>query len=422
MIQKFLDKLRDAEWVPHKGQLEYLFSNARFRVLACGRRWGKTDAAAAAMAFHVFSGRRTRQIAIAPTLTQAKIVFERVCWMLAAAGILFTPTMTPHPLIRVYEDSNNKRSSVLHVLDARSGHEADHLRGVGADHVLLDEAAYLSESLVMNIAMPMLAASNGRMTLISTPRGRNIFYRLFLRGQNEEPDFWSRHAPSIENPQVSREYLKLQQELMTDRAYATEYQSEFLESNSSVFAYDDIEACLDAPLVNGTLIAGVDWGRYTDNTAVALIRVRENRAELIDIRAWTGQKFSIQVEKVIEMVKHAKFVYSDATGIGLGPTETLQSALRNSIVEPVQFTSQSKAAMIENLQALVEKRRIRLLGDTDLIRELETFEASQGESNIKYSAPHNMHDDRVCALALACFGMSRSQTTRIFSKERRNIT
>lgn len=422
MIHKFLNKLSEANWVPHKGQLEYLYSQARFRVLACGRRWGKTDAAAAAMAFHVFNGNRTRQIAIAPTLTQAKIVFERVCWMLAAAGVVFTSTMSPHPLIRVFEDANNKKSSVLHILDARSGHEADHLRGVGADHVLLDEAAYLSESLVMNIAMPMLAASNGRMTLISTPRGRNLFYRLFLRGQNGEPDFWSRHAPSTENPQVSSEYLKLQKELMTDRAFLTEYEAEFLETNSSVFGYDDIEACLDAPLVNGTLIAGVDWGRYTDNTAVALIRTREHRAELIDIKAWTGQKFSIQVDKVIEMVKDAKIVFSDATGIGMGPTEALQSTLRNSIVEGIQFNTQSKAAMIENLQSLIEKRRIRLLGDTDLIRELETFEATQGETNLKYSAPNNMFDDRVCALALACSGIGRSQAIRIISKERRNLT
>ncbi|MER3461677.1 MAG: hypothetical protein C4342_01190, partial [Armatimonadota bacterium] len=82
MSKQFFRRLAKAGWVPHPGQRAYLDSQARFRVLACGRRWGKTDASAADMARRVFLSRRSRQIAIAPTLAQARIVFERMKWML----------------------------------------------------------------------------------------------------------------------------------------------------------------------------------------------------------------------------------------------------------------------------------------------------------------------------------------------------
>ncbi len=421
MLQRFLDKLKQANWEPHSGQIAYLVNQARFRVLACGRRWGKTDAAAAAIAFNVIEGKRTKQVAIAPTLTQAKIVFERVCWMLTVAGVVFTATMTPHPSLRVFENPDSKKSGVIHILDARSGHEADNLRGIGADHVLLDEAAYLSQSVIMEIAMPMLAATNGRMTLISTPRGRNLFYRLFLRGETNDPEFWSYCAPSEENPQVSPHYLDLQKEILPERIYKTEYEAQFLATAESVFDYEDIEACLDAPLVNGTLVAGIDWGRYNDNTAIVLLRHHENHAEVVDVKAFTGLKFSTQLDKVIEIVKGARFIFCDSTGIGIKPTEDLAAALKNCYVEGIQFTQKTKAAIVEQLQSLIEKHRIRIPGDPELLRELENFEADAYENGIRYGAPGGLKDDRVIALGLACLGVGRGTAARIMTKERRII-
>ncbi|MCH8273325.1 MAG: hypothetical protein IH851_00850 [Armatimonadetes bacterium] len=203
MADDFVKRLRKAGWTPHEGQRAYLRCQARFRVLACGRRWGKTDAAAAEMTHRITTRATSRQLAIAPTLAQVRIVFERMKWMLATAGVAFTAVTTPHPIIRVHE-GGVKKAAIIHVLDARSGHEAKNLRGRGADHVLIDEAAFVPESLITEVAMPMLAASNGRMTLISTPRGRNHFYRFFRMGESKEHGFWSRRSPSIENPLVSK--------------------------------------------------------------------------------------------------------------------------------------------------------------------------------------------------------------------------
>ncbi len=130
-MSDFLRKLAECGWIPHPGQSAYLENRSRFRVLACGRRWGKTDAAAAEMARRIVDSDESKQLAIAPTLAQAKIVFNRICSMLTMAGVVFATIQSPHPAIRVHE-GGNKKARIIHVLDARSGHEAKNLRGEGA--------------------------------------------------------------------------------------------------------------------------------------------------------------------------------------------------------------------------------------------------------------------------------------------------
>ncbi|MCL6624853.1 MAG: hypothetical protein K6T17_09600, partial [Fimbriimonadales bacterium] len=59
----FWQRLEKAGWRPHGGQRAYLESGARFRVLACGRRWGKTDAASADIVRRIYEERTSRQLA-----------------------------------------------------------------------------------------------------------------------------------------------------------------------------------------------------------------------------------------------------------------------------------------------------------------------------------------------------------------------
>lgn len=421
MLSQLLDRLSDAGWVPHGGQLEYLQSDAKFRVLACGRRWGKTDASAADMAIRIASRARSVQLAIAPTLAQAKIVLERAQWMLAALGILFSATTSPHPTIKVRE-TRKRDSCVLHVLDARSGLEAKNLRGAGADHVLIDEAAFAPESLITEVAMPMLAASDGRMTLISTPRGRNHFYRLYLRGAAGDKGFWSRQSPSIENPLVSKEYLALQKELLSERAFKTEYEAEFIDSQSAVFAVDAIDECLMAQEVAfGPVYLGVDWARYRDFVAVVAVRGNRMRSEVVRVERWMGARWMHSVERVVAIAKEvgAETIACDNTGAGSMPTEELTRMARGLRIVSVDFTMKSKAAIIEHLGMLIEHGRIRLPSDPALITELENYEAHVGEGgNVKYSAASGFHDDLVCALALACNELGHGGGLGIRSRKR----
>ncbi len=410
-------KLESAGWKPHEGQRAYLENGARFRVLACGRRWGKTDAGSADIIRRICEEEKSRQLAIAPTLEQVRLVFERVKWMLAVVGVAFTAVHTPHPTIRVHEGGHRK-GSVIHILDARSGHEAKYLRGWGADHILIDEAGFVPESLITEVAMPMLATTDGRMTLISTPRGRNHFYRFFLMGLRGENGFWSRQSPSWENPLVSKEYLRLQREILTERAFRTEYGAEFLDSVSSVFSRESLEAGLEAPgVASGPVILGVDWARYRDFTAVACVCGTRQRAEVRWVRQWSGARWLESVHRVAEMALEARAgrVVCDSTGVGDAVTEELRTLIPSIGVESFVFTPRSKVELMEGLAWLLENGRLRLPPETALLRQLEHFEATSDERGIRYISGSGFGDDLVCALALACWGLTSASSLTILS-------
>jgi len=417
-MKSFLQKLAVAGWEPHRGQREYLSSKARFRVLACGRRWGKTDAAAAEIAGRIATRDTGKQIAIAPTLSQAMIVFDRVKWMLAAAGVIYTSTITPYPSIKV-ADSDGGR--IVHILDARSGHEAKNLRGQGADHILMDEAAFMPESLITETVMPMLAASGGRMTLISTPFGRNHFYRLFQMGELGENEFWSRTGASSENPIVDNAFLEIQRKLLTDQGFRTEYLAEFLDSTSTVFGYDYIQGALAAPIVDtGFAAVGVDWARHRDYSAAVAVRGTGLQAEVFDVGTWKGMSWSEIVDRVAAFSKQvgANHISCDATGVGDSVTENLAESLRSVRIDRVVFTTRSKGQMIRELVWMIEKGRLRLPSDVPLLRELESYEVTYSETSPKYAAATG-HDDRVCALALACSILPKGGSVTIQGRERR---
>jgi phage FluMu gp28-like protein len=340
--------------------------------------------------------------------------------MLAVVGVVFSAVHTPHPTIRVYE-GGNRRGSVIHVMDARSGHEAKYLRGWGADHVLIDEAAFVPESLITEVAMPMLATTDGRMTLISTPRGRNHFYRFFLMGVRGEKGFWSRQSPSWENPLVSREYLRLQREILTERAFRTEYGAEFLDSVSSVFSSEALDQALRAPEVSsGAVVLGVDWARYRDYTALACVCGTRQRAEVKWVRQWSGARWLESVHRVAELAVEAKAsrVVCDTTGVGDAVTEELRGLIPSIAVEGFVFTRRSKVELVEGLAWLLEHGRLRLPSDTSLLRQLEHFEAMQDERGVRYAGGSGFGDDLVCALALACWGLSSPSPLTILSLPR----
>lgn len=84
----------------------------------------------------------------------------------------------------------------------------------------VDEAAYLPESILYEVLMPILADTWGRLALVSTPRARNYFYRLYHEGQSGSGRGWSLRSPSWTNPTLSPATLRMQAQLMTARQYA----------------------------------------------------------------------------------------------------------------------------------------------------------------------------------------------------------
>ncbi len=102
---------------------------------------------------------------------------------------------------------------------------------------------------------------------------------------------------------------------------------------------------------------------------------------------------------------HRPPVYTDSTGAGEPVYEFLLRA--GVCARAYPFTQRSKAALVDSLAILFEKKRIVLPEAViwpEAIDELEAFEYSVSDAgNVKTSAPPGIHDELVMALALATF-------------------
>ncbi len=408
-MDSFLSRIA-AVWLPHEGQRDFLTCPAKIRVLACGRRWGKTDACAASIVAELLCDSVTRHLILAPTLDQAKLLFDRVLELIGKLGLAeeCKAKVTPYPQL----------SFQGHRVSARSGHVGRLLRGNEATHVLVDEAAFVPESLIAEVAMPMLATNNGRLTLISTPNGLNHFWKFFKMGEAGEHGVWSRSAPSAESPYVSPEFLRVQREVISERAFDIEYEAKFVDAAGQVFSVPAIESCI-VPLIEpeeAPIFIGVDWGRYEDYTAVAVVQGSQKGAQLLHVDQFRRADWPAMVERVADIVTRypGARVLGDGTGAGDVVTDMLRSRLRGFSVGNFTFTSSKKQELIERLRSLIERGAVRFAPDPELIRQLKHFEASVSPSGRQQlNARSGYHDDLVIAMALACRQLPKGNVSTI---------
>lgn len=394
-------------WTPHPAQREWMLDTHPVKVAACGRRWGKTESLAIETAALALLSPGIRQVIVAPTLDQASILFERTLELLQAwaeaTGSKLQARSTPYPRVRVNDGEITARSAYR---QARS------LRGRSAHRIVVDEAAYLTEEVIPQVLMPMLADTEGQLVLLSTPFGRNHFWHWYQRGQSGEV-CRSFRFPTSSNPRISPNFLQMQRQLLTERQFAIEYEAQFVDDAGAVFPQAVIEACIqpslsDAQPEPAPTIAGLDWGRYRDFTALVVLREYGGQLQAVHVERLPGTSWQVQVDRLVQRLEAwwVRTVCCDATGAGDPLAEILQertSEQRTGIrVEPVVFTASTKRIMLESLALAMERGRVAIPAHPDLLRELHAFTASRtAHGNIRLQAQGSEHDDLVTALALA---------------------
>ncbi|MDW8105427.1 MAG: terminase family protein, partial [Armatimonadota bacterium] len=391
-------------WTPHPAQREWMLDTHPVKVAACGRRWGKTESLAVETAALALLYPGLRQVIVAPTLDQARILFERTLELLQAwaeaTGGKIQSRLTPYPRVYVHEGEITARSAYR---QARS------LRGRSAHRIVVDEAAYLTEEVVPQVLMPMLADNEGQLVLLSTPFGRNHFWQWFLRGQ--EGDLCrSFRFPTSTNPRISAQFLQMQRQLLTERQFAIEYEAQFVDDAGAVFPQTVIEACIqhgltDAQPAAAPSVAGLDWGRYRDFTALVVLREAEGRWQAVCVERLPQTGWQIQLERIVQRLSAwgVRAACCDATGVGDPLVELLQERLGakgiGTRLEPIVFTASSKRSLVESLALAMEQGRLAIPPHPDLLRELHAFTAIHTASgHVRLQAQGSEHDDLVTAL------------------------
>src|SRR6202521_4685816 len=156
-------------------QWEVFNCDKRFRVLAAGRRFGKTYLAATELCRAAWV--QDRKIwYVAPTYKQAKRIMWRPLKELTRAYWASRPNETD---LRIELISGG-------TIALRGADNYDSLRGEGLDFVVLDEYASMAPEAWSEVLRPALSDRLGGALFIGTPKKHNHFYKLFQAGREQE--------------------------------------------------------------------------------------------------------------------------------------------------------------------------------------------------------------------------------------------
>jgi phage terminase large subunit len=209
----------------HDLQYRIYLDKTRFIVLAAGRRFGKTVLSIVKIIDVASSIPNARVWYIAPTYRQA----ETIAWKMLIQLI-------PKELIA-------KKNEVKLEIILRNGSEIalkgaeneDGLVGSGLHYVILDEYALFKPHVWEQIVRPMLSDTQGGAMFISTPRGKNQFWELWMRGERGESNYASYRCKTEDNPFIPRSEVKDAKDQLNERYFRQEYEASFEDYTGLVY-------------------------------------------------------------------------------------------------------------------------------------------------------------------------------------------
>jgi hypothetical protein len=380
----------------HRAQKIIVDSPARFKVVACGRRFGKTMIAVDMICEALLAGKAAGYFA--PTYRMASEAWREIRRVML-------------PLTK-YVSERDWRLEVFTggvfecwSLAQEAGETA---RGRSYDLAVMDEAALLDSADVWHGAIrPTLTDRRGAALFASTPRGRNWFWELYRRGlSGEYPDWESWRLTTLENPHIDAEEVRGARYEMPERFFRQEYLAEFLDDGGAVFR-NILAVCRgerEAATGGERYVFGVDWGKDRDFTCIS---VMTGTGRQVWLERFNQIGWSLQRGRLATLCARYQpsIILAEENSIGSVNIEALQS--EGLPVRGFLTTSKSKAPLIENLALAMEREDVTLLDDDILKGELGAYEMKRLKLGWAYSAPSGGHDDTVMATALSLWASQR---------------
>lgn len=395
---------------------------ARFSFLAWGSKAGKTTSGILRSAALLWGTREKIYRWIAPYHRQSMIAERRLRRALpekhfkwrASERMLIGPKGT--------------------ILTFHSGDRPDTIPGEDVDGVILDEAARLKEDVFEN-SLSTILATNGWMIAISTPAGRNWFWRHCKMGMKGEGSHFFRHFPSYVNPIFnSPEGIKNLEETkasLPEFVFRQIVLAEFVAETSSVFP--SLEPCatphlpLNGPIPGEAYVIAVDIGQLVDYTVATVWDVRD--ASLVSWWRIRGMDYPEQQRNLAALSRfwNGAPVLVERNSPGLPVVQNLAAAGVKALRGPdrkigFQMTGGTKPALVHSWSMALRNREPILpmreplmrggVGWRALYEEHENYEYTITKAgNWTFSAPggENDHDDVVMSCLLGWWAISKNQ-------------
>lgn len=366
-------------------QLDAIFCPERYALIEASTKAGKTVGCLAWIIEETLKGKANQNFWwVAPVYEQAKIAFRRLKHNLTAS--IFKVNETELSLTF----ANGAR------IVCKSGEKADNLYGEDVFAAVVDEASRMREDSWFALRTT-LTATKAPVRIIGNVKGRkNWFYKLARKAENGAANMHYQKITAhdaIKAGVLDTDEIEDARQTLPEDVFNELYLAIPTEDGSNPFGYSAIQQCIGPMSKLAPVKYGVDLAKSVDWTVIIGMDVNNVvcRFERFQ-KPWRDTLTAIRnaVGKIPCLV--------DSTGVGDPILEELQATGKN--YEGFKFTSQSKQQIMEGLAVAIQQRGIHY-PDGVIPSELESFEYEYTRTGVRYSALEGMHDDTVCALALA---------------------
>lgn len=360
----------------------------RFRVLRCGRRFGKTTLEVEEIKGFAIS-RPSRICYIANNYQQARdIAWEMLKKELQGAVI---ETNEARLEIKVRTVKGGESYIVL-----RGWESIENLRGQAFDFLVLDEVAQMRNFWVnwREVLRPTLTDRKGQAMFSSTPKGFNHFYDL-CNQELLDKDFKTFYFTSFDNPLLPVDELDKAQQTLPQEVFEQEYRASFQKTQGLVYKEFSRERHLYEELPHGsfTKYAGIDFG-YRNPAAVLTIYVTGEMVYVED-EWYKREKTDVMLAEYAKL-QNFRAVFPDPEN----QNGIAELRARGVNVREVKKGKGSVEGGIQSIREMLMRRTVMINKRcVNLISELETYSLEDADNDRNESEkPIKAHDHACDAL------------------------
>lgn len=363
---------------PHEAQRTILSQKKRFNVLCCGRRFGKSKLAIKMLCETAIHSKLAGYFT--PTYRLLESSFKEIYTIL-------------EPLVS--KKHNNQFIELITggIIEFWSLDNPQAGRSRKYNLAIIDEAAFVKDlwTAWTQSIRPTLTDLKGDAWFLSTPKGKNDFYKLYMRG-GAEPNWAAWKMPTSSNPFIDISEIWDAQKDLPELAFSQEYLAEFNDNVANPFGFQFIKQCTMPLSTEPAVCFGVDLAKSFDWTVI----IGLDRFAQVCYFERFQKDWNITKQTIVQLPKGS--IKIDSTGVGDPIVEDVQRLRPN--VFGFKYSAHSKQQLMEGLQVAIQQRKIGF-PEGIITNELESFEYESTRTGVRYNAPIGMHDDCVNALALA---------------------
>lgn len=381
-----------------KYQSNILNSKARYTVTEASTKTGKTASHIIWLLEESLKLKSGQSVWwVAPVYNQAEIAFNRM-----------RTQITDKNFFKVNETKLRLTLPTGSIIQFKSAEKPDNLYGDDVYSAVFDEFTRAREDAWFALRST-LTATNGKCKFIGNVKGKkNWGYRLATKARSGEAEYeyfkitaYDAVAAGI----LTIEEIEQAKKDLPENVFKELYLAEASDDGSNPFG--DVHKFVKPLSTLPVKVYGIDIAKSHDWTVIIGLDEKGDIAYFNRFQKdWLQTK-----EEIIRVVKNTRAII-DSSGVGDAITEDLQRSCAN--LEGFKFTTISKQQIMEGLASRLQQGQTSIIAGVHL-DEMESFEYEYSRTGVKYSAPVGLHDDTVCAHALAVHKLYSNKYTGNYS-------